>query len=238
MEAALQTYQKVARRQARDALIAEHLPLVRQVLRRMLRGLPERVDRDNLESAGLLGLVEAAQQFDPAQGTAFPVFATLRIRGAMLDELRRNCPLPQAVVRQWRVLRAAYARLNGPATPETLAEATGFSVEEVEACLEAVRMTRAEAWHDELADELPQRSDDGIPAWEQAEQLRVVAGLIERLPTQMRIAMTLYYRDGLRLKEIGEVLQLSESRVSRILSRAELQLREHLDRPRRNGSKS
>jgi RNA polymerase sigma factor for flagellar operon FliA len=237
MDAAVHTYQKIARRHERDGLIEQHVKLVKHLLGRMLRGLPDHVDRENLESAGMLGLVEAAHQFDPARGTTFASFATTRIRGAIIDELRRNCPLPQSMQRQWRTVREAYARLTDAPTPEALAAESGLTVEEVEACLEAVRLTRSETWHDDLGEQLTTKSDDAIERQlEYEEKVRIVADLIERLPTQMRIVVTLYYRDGLRLKEIGEVLKLSESRISRILTRAELLMRERVDRQMERGA--
>jgi RNA polymerase sigma factor for flagellar operon FliA len=191
-----------------------------------------RVDRENLEAAGMLGLVEAASQFDPARGVPFAVFAAARIRGAILDELRRNCPLPQSMLQKWTRIQEAYQRLTLEASVETLAAEAALSVAEVEECLEAIRLTHPDAWYDELAEQVPDRTEPDLPDREltRQEQLQCLAQLIEQLPTQMRMVVTLYYRDGLRLKEIGEVLHLSESRISRILTQAELLMRERVRR--------
>src|SRR5690606_6309749 len=97
--------------------------------------LPDGIDLENLEAAGILGLVEAAAQFDPSREVAFTTFAYQRIRGAILDELRRNCPLSRKMLKRWEVIREAYARLEAPVSPEQLAEATGLSVEDVLECL-------------------------------------------------------------------------------------------------------
>src|SRR5262245_65056886 len=98
MSAAVRSYQDVAVRDRRDALILEHLSVVRHVVGRLLTELPPGLDSENLEAAGMLGLVEAARHFDPNRGVDFRTYAQSRIRGAVLDELRRNCPLPQRVL--------------------------------------------------------------------------------------------------------------------------------------------
>ncbi|MEZ6064761.1 MAG: sigma-70 family RNA polymerase sigma factor [Planctomycetaceae bacterium] len=227
MEAARKTYRDVQRQTQRDTLILEHLPLVRHILGRLLVTLPEHVDRENLESAGVCGLVEAANQYDAERSVAFSTFAYQRVRGAILDELRRNCPLPQQMLERWSRIRNAYASLTENATVEQLASHSGLTIEEVEECLRAVQLTRPDHWHDELGDQIPcEREHSPQAALQREDQLRVLADAIERLPEQSRLVVTLYHRDGLRLKEIGTALSLSESRISRILSRAELQLRE------------
>src|SRR4051794_2131254 len=93
----IQTYQRQADQQKRDELIVSHLPLVKHVIGRVIGDVPPGVDVENLESAGVLGLVEAAARFDPSRNANFKTFAYLRIRGAIVDEMRRNSPLPQHV---------------------------------------------------------------------------------------------------------------------------------------------
>lgn len=232
MDAGVEAYRQVSRRQERDALILAHVGLVRHVLARTLVNLPQRIDRENLESAGMLGLVEAAGQFDPNRGVSFATYAVPRIHGAIVDELRRNCPLPQSMLQKWNRIQEAYRTLALNATTESLAAASELTVAEVEECLDAMRLTQPDTWYDDLAEQAPERSvSETVDAsLQKEEQIRMVADLIEKLPKQMRIVVTLYYRDGLRLKEIGEALQLSESRVSRILARAELELREGANR--------
>lgn len=231
MEAAIRTYQNLRLKTERDAIILEHLPFVRQVLGRMMVRLPDSTDRENLESAGICGLVEAAGQYDANRGVSFTTFAFPRIRGAILDELRRNCPLPQHMLERWSRIRDAYTKLQGNASPESLAVSADLSVEEVEECLQAIQLTRPDSWFDDLADRVADDREGTSPErfLDAEEQSGVLADVIESLPRTMRIAVTLYYREELRLKEIGEVLGLSESRVSRILSRAQLLLRERME---------
>jgi len=227
MQAALSEYRRVARQDERDQLILDHVPFVRHILGRMLGGLPDNVDEDNLEGAALLGLVEAAGQFDPSREIAFTTFAYPRIRGAILDELRRNCPLPQQILQHWSLIREASQTLTPPFTTQTLADTTGLPVADVETCLSAIRLTRPESWEKELhssASSVAAAHEPGARI-DASEERELLAGAIEELPEQQRTAISLYYMEQLRMREIGEVMDLSESRVSRLIAAAELELR-------------
>jgi RNA polymerase sigma factor for flagellar operon FliA len=224
-------YQQVAAQSRRDELILGHLSLVRHAMGRLLAELPPGVDVENLEAAGTLGLVEAANNFDPARGVEFKAYAYHRVRGAMLDELRRNCPLPQDMLQRVAKVRKAHDALPPPVTPQTLSDATGLSYDEVLDCLAAIRMTRMMSW-DNSGKALTPRLDDPHEqpdaVLERSEQRRLLTEAIESLPERERLVVTLYYMEDLRLKEIGQVLKLSESRVSRLLNAALFQLGEHL----------
>jgi RNA polymerase sigma factor for flagellar operon FliA len=208
-------------------LILEHLEFVRHVLGKTIAHLPETVDKENLEAAGVLGLVEAANQYDPGRGVAFKSFAFHRIRGAILDELRRNSPLPQKMLQQISQVRRVSETMPPPVTPERIARKTGLSLEEVERTIEAMRFGRMQS-----CDEAPTSLNSlrKRPATtpqaeiEDHETRQVLADAIEQLPERERLAITLYYLEDLRLKEIGALLKLSESRVSRVLSKAEFRL--------------
>lgn len=226
MEAAVKAYRQVTNKEFRDKLVVENLEYVRHVLARTARGLPHFVDVDNLESAGILGLVEAAALYEPERGVEFRTFAHHRIRGAILDELRRNCPLPQEILSQWAVLREACERLGERATPAALADACQISEEQVEETLSAVRVTQPQAWSDMLHIDARADTSAEVTARLQAEEeQKLLTAAIQRLPDRLRNVLSLYYLEDLRLTEIGEVLNLSESRVSRLLSRAQLQLK-------------
>jgi RNA polymerase sigma factor FliA len=230
MDAISRAYRHVAQRNRRDQLIVDHLEFVRHVLGRLVAGLPKGIDCENLEAAGILGLVEAAGQFDETRGVSFKTFSYPRIRGAILDELRRNCPLPQQMLQRWALIR----RAAGPAATlpdaETLAQRSGLTLEEVEECLEAIRLTRPESWREELSSNGVYRRIDPAEGIERADQSRQLADAIEQLPKNDRLVLSMYHLDDMRLKEIGEVLNLSESRVSRILARAEARLRDSMRR--------
>jgi RNA polymerase sigma factor for flagellar operon FliA len=231
---ATQAYDQVAGQSYRDELILNHLPLVRHVLGRLRAQIPAHVDLENLESAGVLGLVEAANHFDRERGTQFNTYAYQRIRGAMLDELRRNSPLPQQMMENVALVRRAYETLPAPVTVDDLSAATGLTTDEVSDCLAAFRLTRMVSL--EKADEMgvgtrlydrENRPEAAVERAETSEQLtEALTGLQER----ERLVVTLYYLEDLRLKEIAAVVGLSESRVCRLLAAALFHLGEALRR--------
>jgi RNA polymerase sigma factor FliA len=230
MQQAKRAYDAVAQKERRDQLIVEHLPLVRHLVGKMTAELPPGVDLDNLESAGVLGLVEAAHRFEPERGVQFKTYAYPRIRGSILDELRRNCPLPQQMLQQMARVREAYEELPPPVTTAALAAATGLSEVEISDCLAALRMTRWLSW-EEYGEPIGTRLDDPRRPdrlVEKEEQKRLLTEALSALEERERMIVTLYYLEDLRLKEIAEVLKLSESRVSRLLNAALFHLGEYM----------
>lgn len=227
----IQAYQRQADQQRRDELILSHLPLVKHVIGRLLGDLPPGVDAENLESAGVLGLVEAAAKFDPTRNAQFKTFAYLRIRGAIVDELRRNSPLPQHMLGRITAIRRAYRTLPAPVTVDALAAATGLTADEVADTLAAERFAKTVSWEQTAepnglgpAQEVePPQAE--MERWETIQQL---TDAIEALPEKERMAVTLYYREDLRLKEISTIMKLSPSRISRLLSKATFELGEVL----------
>lgn len=230
MEQAKRAYDAVTQKERLDQLILDHLSLVRHLVGKLVAELPQGIDVENLESAGVLGLVEAAHRFDPERGVQFKTYAYTRIRGAVLDELRRNSPLPQHMLQQMARVRQAYEELPPPVTTHALAVAAGMSEVEVADCLAAIRMTRLISW-EEHGEPIGTRLDDpqrpDLLA-EKAEQARLLTEALQALEERERLIVTLYYLEDLRLKEIGEVLRLSESRVSRLLNAALFHLGEYM----------
>jgi RNA polymerase sigma factor for flagellar operon FliA len=224
-------YDELAAQQRRDELIVAHLSLVRHLVGKIVVHLPPGVDLENLESAGVLGLVEAASTFDPDRAQ-FKTHAYTRIRGAILDELRRNCPLPQHVLTRVAKVREAYNRLPAPVAIDDLVAATGLSTEEVTDSLAAIRMTRMISLDASGKGMIGTRLDHPQPTpdaqMEQMEEAALLHEAIATLPQRERLAVTLYYLEDLRLKEIAKVLDLSESRVSRILNAALFTLGEYM----------
>ncbi len=231
MERATKTYTRIAAQSQRDDLILAHLSLVRHVIGKLIVEFPDGVDRENLEAAGTLGLVEAATKFDPNRGIEFKTFAFARVRGAVLDELRRNCPLPQQMLQLIGRVRKAREELPPPVTLDALAAAVGLNLEELGDCLAAMQLTRMTHW-DQTVEESAAGVDDQQRApeimAEQEEQKALLAQAIEALPQRERLAVTLYYLEDLRLREIGKALGLSESRVSRVLNGALFTLGEYM----------
>jgi RNA polymerase sigma factor for flagellar operon FliA len=225
----LQEYSRTVDQTTRDELVLKHLWLVRHLMGKLTARLPSGVDVENLESAGMLGLVEAADRYDSSRGVDFKTFASLRIRGAIVDEARRNCPLPQEVMHRVALITKAQDKLTPPITVDDIMRETGLSHDDVCDGLLAMPLIRVQSL-DQIVDD-PTRQTDGSPEAqaERAEQKRLLADAIAALPERERLVVTMYYKDDLRLKEIGEVLNLSESRVSRVLAGAQLQLRKYVD---------
>lgn len=210
----------------RDQLVLRYRPLVAHVLGRLLSDLPAHIDRENLAGAGCLGLVEAASRFDESRGVSFAEYARHRIRGAILDELRRNCPVPTAQLQLWSRIREHLAHAEVTPGIEELATRLKVSPTEIEDCLAAMRLLRPDEWQEELAPTCVRNQ----PAanLEQMEDQHALAAAITQLPERLQTVIVLYFGEDLRLKEIGELMHVSESRVSRLLSEALLKLRQLL----------
>ncbi|HIE98443.1 MAG TPA: sigma-70 family RNA polymerase sigma factor [Planctomycetes bacterium] len=215
---------------ARDQLILDNLGYVKHILGKLLHQLPRGVDAENLESAGVLGLIEAASQYDPSRNVEFRTFSYRRIRGAILDELRRNCPLSQQMLQKITILRQLRSQFQGAVSVEQLADASGMSIREVNDCIQGFRLTRPDSWSDAVRVSGHVGDNDNSGELETAEMQQVLADGIESLPDKMRIAIALHYNEGLKLKEVGDVLNLSESRVSRMLDAARTRLQEYAQR--------
>lgn len=226
-----QVYEQVRARSQREELILAHLSLVRHIIGRLAAKLPHGIDLENLEAAGTLGLVEAANRYEPERGIPFKTFAYTRIRGAILDELRRNSPFPQELLERITKVRKAVQALTRSASMEALAQHANLSVDEVAECLSAMRLTRMLSW-DDVGEPATANLIGAGPGpesrLEEAERKRFLVEAITALPDTERLAVTLYYLEDLRLKEIGLVMNLSESRVSRLLKAAEQRIEEHL----------
>lgn len=231
-----QVYQQFGAQTQREERILSNLFLVRHILGRMTAKLPPRIDLDNLEAAGTLGLVEAANRFDSERGVSFKTFAYTRIRGAIYDELRRNSPFPQELLKRIATVRKIQQTLVPPVSIESLAAQTGLSEDDVNECLAAIRLSRTLSWDDvnEPSKSGHRRADRPERRLESEERKKLLTEAISALPETARLAVTLYYMEDLRLKEIGLVLNLSESRVSRLLKAAEHQLEEYV-RAREDG---
>jgi RNA polymerase sigma factor for flagellar operon FliA len=220
---------------ARDRLLTENLGLVHHVARQLSRTLAAKADVDEMVSAGTMGLMSALEGFDPSRGLAFSTFAAPRIRGAILDELRRQDHVPRSVRRKARELagaRETLQRIFGrPPEPQEMAEHLGVDVATVwrwEADVEnAVHLPLDRQPGDSdagmaspaelLADE---RQDDIEETLNREQEVKLLRDAIMRLKEQERIVLSLYYFEELKLHEIAGVLGLTESRVSQIRSKA------------------
>lgn len=220
-------------------LVEQHAALVKKVAQHLLGRLPSSVLLDDLVQAGMIGLIEASQKFDGSKGASFETYASIRIRGAMLDEVRRYDWAPRSVHRNSRkvteAIKAVEARTGRDARDIEVAEELNVSLEEYNGYLQDSTGTKLFSF-----DEITSHEDSSfdIADVESAEPDEYVEGdafqkaladAISGLPEREQMVLALYYTEGLNLKEIGAVLSVSESRVSQIHSQAALRLRGRLD---------
>lgn len=216
----------------REALIIDHVPLLKHIVGRMFLDVPGSVDRDDLFGFGMVGLIGAADAWDTSRGIAFSTFAYPRIRGAILDELRRLDFLPRGRRERVRQVDGAIATLEQEdgvrPSPERIAEHLGWSADEVDEVLSsasaAVR-TSLDVSDDDGSGGLASMlldpsSEDPVGTAEHEELKEALTDAIAALPVQDKTVITLYYAEELLLREIADILGVTESRVSQIHSRA------------------
>jgi RNA polymerase sigma factor for flagellar operon FliA len=239
----------------RDRLILTYAPLVKYVAGRLGSGLPAHVDEGDLVSYGLLGLIGAIERYEPDRDVKFETYAIARIKGAIIDELRAMDWVPRSVRSRAREIERAIAQLEAKIgrapTDEEIAGKVGITVEELEDSLTDIARSSIAA-----LDELWTVSDGGDQvalidtvedtdapdpqnSLSQTEQREAIADAIARLPEREKLVVTLYYYEELTLREIGEVLGVTESRVSQLHTKAILRLKARLSgSPARAGLES
>ncbi len=227
-----------------NTMLKQYSPLVRRLAHQMIAKLPANVEIDDLIQVGMIGLTDALSRFDPGQGVQFETFATQRIRGAMLDELRGNDYLSRGIRKQQRSIEAAVHRLQqalgrAPAESE-IAREMGVSLVEYQELLGKVRGTQLVyledmAGDDGDADYLDRHvADDAMNPLAQLQDHRMRAALVEaikHLPEREQYVMSMYYEHDMNMKEIAAVLKVTESRVcqlhSQSIARLRVKLREY-----------
>jgi RNA polymerase sigma factor FliA len=238
-------YRKTGDQALRDRLILTYAPLVKYVAGRLGSGLPAHVDEGDLVSYGLLGLIGAIERYDPGRDVKFETYAIARIKGAIIDELRALDWVPRSVRSRAREIERAMteleAKLGTAPTDEQIADKIGITVAELEESLtEIARSSIAaldELWTvsgsdgDQVAliDTIEDiEAPDPQGQLSQTEMKEAIADAIARLPEREKLVVTLYYYEELTLREIGEVLGVTESRVSQLHTKAILRLKARL----------
>jgi RNA polymerase sigma factor for flagellar operon FliA len=235
---------------ARERLLARHLPLVHHVARQVMRTLTVDVELGELVSAGSMGLMKAIESFDRSRGLAFSTYAAPRIRGAILDDLRRSDSVPRSIRRKQRQLAGAEEQLSGrldraPVDRE-VAQVLDIDIETLwrwrNDTNEAVQVSLDQPINTgpgrtAMPSELIEGAN-GVEAEDDlnlGEEVTVMREEVLRLKERERIVLSLYYFEELKLHEIAKVLGLTESRVSQIRSKALLTLRSRMARLREPG---
>jgi RNA polymerase sigma factor for flagellar operon FliA len=229
----------------RDRLIVTYAPLVKYVAGRLGSGLPAHVDDEDLVSYGLLGLIGAIERYDPDRDVKFETYAIARIRGAIIDELRALDWVPRSVRSRARDIERAIAELEAKLarvpTDEEIAAKLGLTTEELDESLSEIGRSSIaaldELWTisgssgDQVAliDTIEDpEAPDPQGSLSQTELREAIADSIARLPEREKLVVTLYYYEELTLREIGEVLGVTESRVSQLHTKAILRLKARL----------
>lgn len=242
-----QRYRETADLDARRQLLDRYLGLVHHVARQVAARVSDVVELDDLVSAGTLGLVQALEKFDLARGLAFSTYAMRRIHGAILDELRSRDWVPRSVRSKGRQLAAAVAQLESRLgrAPEPAEVAAALSIdlpsywrwrEEVDGAVLVsldggvpLDHTEAATMSEAMADRNTEAPGAALEEQETLAALRIVMGM---LPPRERMVLALYYYEELNLRQIAEILHVTESRVSQIRTQALKRLRQRLAPPR------
>lgn len=227
--------------QERERLILQYAPMIKHLALRISMRLPSHIELDDLINSGVIGLIDAIEKFDPDKGVRFETYAEFRIRGAILDELRAQDWVSRSVRQKANQLSRTFAdleqRLGRAATDEEVMEELGLDQEAYFKLLDRVRSISLVNWEEITGREKVEggggveppadyrRSSDIFRDLNLRRVRQVMQNAIEGLPEKERIVVSLYYYADLNMKEIGEVLTITESRISQIHTKAILRLR-------------
>ncbi|MCU0846944.1 MAG: RNA polymerase sigma factor WhiG [Spirochaetes bacterium] len=234
----------------RDYFVIKYSPLVKYVAGKISMGMPQSIEFDDLVSYGIFGLIDAINKFDPDRGIKFKTYAMTRIRGAIFDELRSIDWIPRSIRQKAKQIEQVISdlenKLGRTVEDEEIAKELGIAIEEFQAILSKLSGTSMlslnDIWYlgddsDELSIletlEAPENMNPDILI-EKQEIRDYIIDAIKKLPDKEKKVIVLYYYEDLTLKEIGEVLEVTESRVSQLHTKAIMRLRGRLGRIKSN----
>jgi RNA polymerase sigma factor for flagellar operon FliA len=242
-------YKKTQSSSLRDAFIRQYMPLVKYVAGKLATGMPGNVEFDDLVSFGQFGLLDAINKFDPEKNVKFKTYAVTRIRGAIYDELRQLDWIPRSVRQKAREVEDAIGRLEAKlgrtASDAEIAQDLGVTEPELQQIImkvsgtsvisiNDVRYSGDDTDHVSIADSLESPSSLNPDVIVEREEIkRVITEAINELPEKEKMVLVLYYHEDLTFKEIGQVLNVSESRISQLHTKANLRLRAKLTNVRK-----
>ncbi|MCU7795869.1 MAG: RNA polymerase sigma factor FliA [Candidatus Thiodiazotropha sp. (ex Myrtea spinifera)] len=234
----LATYTAMQEQQNFDDLVNQHAGLVKRIAYHLMNRLPPNVQADDLIQAGMLGLLEASKNYDPTQGASFETYAGIRIRGAMLDEIRRSDWTPRSVHRKARMVAEAMREIENnegrDARDVEVADALDMTLHDYHQILKdstgcrIFSLDELTAVSDGLPFQMEGGADTPFEGLQKSAFKEALADAIAGLPERERLVIAMYYDDEMNLREIGSVLGVSESRICQIHSQATLRLRSRL----------
>lgn len=220
-----------------DSLLQEYAPLVKKVGLHLIARLPADVELGDLVQVGMMGLLKAIENFSESHGASFETYASIRIRGAMLDEVRRMGWSPRSMQQKAKRVRDAIRNVESnkraEATDAEIAEELGMELQDyysMSSELVSGRMVSLEEEQQEFGSELVAAESSPQDCLEQEEFQQAMAESIQTLPEKEKLVMALYYNEGLNLREIGAILSVSESRVCQIHGQALARTRARMKR--------
>ena len=226
-------------KQLAEQLVERYAPLVKKIAYHLLARLPADIHIDDIIQTGLIGLLDASKQYDPRQGAQFETYATIRIRGAMLDEVRRSDWAPKSVHKKARDLTAAMQEIErrtgrDPRDIE-VAQEMGIALDEYYQILKDSNSCRMLSFDDLETDDtqslgiFEDRQSNVVSELVDEEFQQQLSQAISELPEREKMVMSLYYDTEMNLKEVGLLVGVSESRVSQLLSQAQFRLRSKIN---------
>lgn len=238
MSIVAQAEYRAVQRQAANDVVARHSELVARIAHHLITRLPASVDVNDLMQSGMIGLIEASRGFDATQGASFETYASIRIRGAMLDELRKGDWVPRSVHRHLRAAteatRAVEQKTGRAAKSSEVAAAMNMPVDDFDRLIaDAVRghvlsLDARTDNEDETPLKLAHHASSPAEHLDDSEFRHELVAAIETLPEREKLVLSLYYEQELNLREIGAVLDVSESRVCQIHAQALVRVRSKL----------
>lgn len=238
-------YKQLGDKRARDSIINQYAYLVKITAGRVVSSLPPSLEREDLVSAGVVGLIKAVDQFDSRRQVKFETYAIALIRGAILEMLREEDWVPRSIRERLKMLERAYLDLETilgrPPSEQEVANHLQMTLEDFQKLLvdtgrtALVSLDEALVGSDggerlHLSDVVRDEGDGPVTEVELKERKRCLANAIDRLPDRERLVIGLYYFEGLTFKEIGRILDISESRVYQLHTQAVVRLRGYLNR--------
>ena len=229
----------------KEQIVIEHTPLIRYIVNRIAVRLPSHIDLDDLHNTGVIGLMDAIEKYDPEKNCKFKTYAEFRIKGAILDQLRSLDWVPRSVRQKGRRLERAYGeveqRLGRSASEDEVADSLGLQLDKLQELINQVRGIslvnleeirgggsegdRNGSYADIIEDV---NAENPYSTLKLQEMRSIVADTIATLPEKERLVISLYYYEDLNMKEIGNILGITESRVCQIHTKSVLRLRSKL----------